>query len=263
MKRQLNEYRCTRNSPYIMHSCPGRNDPTARDGYYIVARSPEEAMEKMAEKFPLDRHGFTADFFKVWPFQGETSTTTALPRFLHRKVDAAKCEVDQRVTDRGMNAYCVIVADEHEPEVSSVFTSREMAIDDAYERAHNHVMSGKWDEEDVRKFLEFRDAEKALSFYNAVELMSEPGCTIYVEEHLLQRGAGGEESDKGKPKRDKAVEELKHAAISYGELTYTYNRGQYQGGDSAFLDELENATSDLQAAAIGYHEACINTGDDE
>lgn len=51
-------YRCTRNGEYT-HNCPGHNDLTARQGYYISALSPAEAHIIMIAKFPNDRHGFT------------------------------------------------------------------------------------------------------------------------------------------------------------------------------------------------------------
>lgn len=54
----LNEYRCTRNSPY-MHECIGKRDLGARQGHYITATSETEAHLKMAEEFPSDSHGFT------------------------------------------------------------------------------------------------------------------------------------------------------------------------------------------------------------
>jgi len=47
-----------------MHNCTGRDNLKARQGYYIRAANEVEAMEKMAEDFPDDRHGFTADRFK-------------------------------------------------------------------------------------------------------------------------------------------------------------------------------------------------------
>ncbi len=55
----MQEYRCTRNAPYT-HDCIGHDDITARQGYYIKANSAEEALEKMAARFPEEvNEGFT------------------------------------------------------------------------------------------------------------------------------------------------------------------------------------------------------------
>ncbi len=55
------EYRCTRNKSYI-GDCPGRNDLTARQGYYIQAESPEGAWKEMATRFPDEvTYGFTVE----------------------------------------------------------------------------------------------------------------------------------------------------------------------------------------------------------
>lgn len=55
----MKEYRCTRNASYS-HDCIGRDDVTARQGYYINANSAEEAWEKMAVRFPEETEaGFT------------------------------------------------------------------------------------------------------------------------------------------------------------------------------------------------------------
>ena len=55
----LKEYRCTRNALYT-HDCLGRDDITARQGYYIKANSEEEAWQKMATRFPEEvEAGFT------------------------------------------------------------------------------------------------------------------------------------------------------------------------------------------------------------
>jgi hypothetical protein len=59
----MNEYRCTRNSPY-MHECFGKNDTGARQGYYIVASSEQEALKVMADEHPADRYGFTCELWK-------------------------------------------------------------------------------------------------------------------------------------------------------------------------------------------------------
>ena len=52
------EYRCTRNRLY--RDDPDPNDLGARLGHYIRANTPEEALKKMAEKFPKEiEEGFT------------------------------------------------------------------------------------------------------------------------------------------------------------------------------------------------------------
>jgi len=48
-----------------MHECIGRDDVRAREGHYIEAPSELEAMQIMAEEFPRDRHGFTAQLWKA------------------------------------------------------------------------------------------------------------------------------------------------------------------------------------------------------
>ncbi|MEL4895946.1 hypothetical protein [Crocosphaera sp. Alani8] len=53
------EYRCTRNASYTS-DCAGRDDLTARQGYYIEAESHEGAWKEMATRFPDDvSYGFT------------------------------------------------------------------------------------------------------------------------------------------------------------------------------------------------------------
>lgn len=55
------EFRCTRNAPYS-HQCLGHDDSSARQGYYIIASSQEEAWEKMASRFPKETdEGFTVE----------------------------------------------------------------------------------------------------------------------------------------------------------------------------------------------------------
>lgn len=55
----VREYRCTRNASYS-HDCIGRDDTTARQGYYIQASSAEEAWQRMAIRFPEETNaGFT------------------------------------------------------------------------------------------------------------------------------------------------------------------------------------------------------------
>lgn len=45
----------------------GKANLSAREGHYIVADSEDAALDRMAEKFPDDRRGFTADWFKYVP----------------------------------------------------------------------------------------------------------------------------------------------------------------------------------------------------
>ncbi len=55
----MTEYRCTRNASYTC-DCRGRDDITARQGYYIHAESEEEAMQIMANRYPDETEaGFT------------------------------------------------------------------------------------------------------------------------------------------------------------------------------------------------------------
>lgn len=55
----MKEYRCTRNASYS-HQCIGRDDLSARQGYYIHADSIEEAWQRMAIRFPEEADaGFT------------------------------------------------------------------------------------------------------------------------------------------------------------------------------------------------------------
>ncbi len=61
----MQEYRCTRNAPYT-HNCIGRDDLTARQGYYIQASSAEEAWERMAIRYPEE----TSVGFTVQDWQG-------------------------------------------------------------------------------------------------------------------------------------------------------------------------------------------------
>ena len=49
----MNEYRCTRNASYTC-DCKGRDDITARQGYYIHAESEEEAWQIMAIRYPQE-----------------------------------------------------------------------------------------------------------------------------------------------------------------------------------------------------------------
>jgi hypothetical protein len=55
----MTEYRCTRNASYTAN-CTGRDDITARQGYYIHAHSEEEAWQIMAIRHPEETTlGFT------------------------------------------------------------------------------------------------------------------------------------------------------------------------------------------------------------
>ncbi len=55
----MTEYRCTRNASYT-GDCKGRDDITARQGYYIHASSEEEAWQQMALRYPNETAaGFT------------------------------------------------------------------------------------------------------------------------------------------------------------------------------------------------------------
>jgi hypothetical protein len=55
----LTEYRCTRNADYT-GNCVGRDDISARQGYYIHAHSQEEAWQIMASRYPQETAaGFT------------------------------------------------------------------------------------------------------------------------------------------------------------------------------------------------------------
>lgn len=59
-----NEYRCTRRSVYSSPDCPGHKDLGARQGYYVVARTPEDALARMREAFPADSDGFDIQVWK-------------------------------------------------------------------------------------------------------------------------------------------------------------------------------------------------------
>lgn len=55
----MTEYRYTRNASYTC-DCTGRDDITARQGYYIHAESEEEAWQIMATRYPKETAaGFT------------------------------------------------------------------------------------------------------------------------------------------------------------------------------------------------------------
>lgn len=67
MSKSKQEFRCTRNSMYQGEGNLGKDNLSAREGHYIVADSEDAALDRMAEKFPDDRRGFTADWFKYVP----------------------------------------------------------------------------------------------------------------------------------------------------------------------------------------------------
>lgn len=71
----MKEYRCTRNASYS-HQCLGRDDLSARQGYYIMASSQEEAWEKMAVRFPEE----TGEGFTVEQWQGGDVTVVEVAR---------------------------------------------------------------------------------------------------------------------------------------------------------------------------------------
>lgn len=61
----MNEYRCTRNQPYLNPNCFGHTDLDARQGYYINAGSEQAAIAFMAQLYPTDDAGFTAQLWKT------------------------------------------------------------------------------------------------------------------------------------------------------------------------------------------------------
>lgn len=64
MKPYHNEYRCTRNWCYAQGTL-GATDTSARQGHYIQAETKEEALARMAEKFPDEKEaGFTAELWR-------------------------------------------------------------------------------------------------------------------------------------------------------------------------------------------------------
>lgn len=59
----MNEYRCTRRTPYGPKT-PGFKNLSARQGYYIRAETEQEALTRMREKFPNDALEFDAQLWK-------------------------------------------------------------------------------------------------------------------------------------------------------------------------------------------------------
>lgn len=70
---ELYEFRCTRNTSYT-HDCLGRDDISARQGYYIKARDADDAIRQMAERFPEDTAGFTATKWQGFDVRVEEAT---------------------------------------------------------------------------------------------------------------------------------------------------------------------------------------------
>lgn len=55
------QYRCTRNALYL-HDCIGKKNLSARQGYYIKAKSEDEAIKIMEQRFPSEAQaGFTVE----------------------------------------------------------------------------------------------------------------------------------------------------------------------------------------------------------
>jgi hypothetical protein len=59
----MNEYRMTRNSQYTNPKCAGHKDLSARDGHYIKATTPDDAVREMRTRYPDDQ-GFTIQLWK-------------------------------------------------------------------------------------------------------------------------------------------------------------------------------------------------------
>lgn len=53
----MNEYRCTRNEPYLNPNCFGHTDLEARQGFYIKADSEQVPLHKWLSYFPMTRLG--------------------------------------------------------------------------------------------------------------------------------------------------------------------------------------------------------------
>ena len=71
----LTEYRCTRNASYTC-DCYGRDDITARQGYYIHAHSEEEAWQIMAARYPDE----TAAGFSVQDWSANSGKSVTILR---------------------------------------------------------------------------------------------------------------------------------------------------------------------------------------
>jgi hypothetical protein len=60
----MNEYRLTRNEPYLNPKCFGHTDLEARQGYYLKAETETNAIAQMSQMFPHDTAGFTVELWK-------------------------------------------------------------------------------------------------------------------------------------------------------------------------------------------------------
>lgn len=60
------EYRITINAMYDNPNCPGYQELEHREGYYVIAYSPQDALEKMRSRYPdFASEGFTVEVWKV------------------------------------------------------------------------------------------------------------------------------------------------------------------------------------------------------
>ena len=60
------EFRMTRRRPYVTCDCPGRKNVRARQGYYIRAKTIEDAQAMMLEHFSDDaQFGFDGELWKL------------------------------------------------------------------------------------------------------------------------------------------------------------------------------------------------------
>lgn len=60
-KKNMREYRCTRNALYA-HDCTGGDDLRERQGHYIWAINEEAAWQEMARRYPEETEaGFTVE----------------------------------------------------------------------------------------------------------------------------------------------------------------------------------------------------------
>ena len=71
----MTEYRCTRNASYTC-DCYGRDDISARQGYYIHAESEEEAWQQMAIRYPEE----TAAGFTIQDWSERSSKSVVILR---------------------------------------------------------------------------------------------------------------------------------------------------------------------------------------
>lgn len=62
----MNEYRVTRRVPYCPNT-PGAKDLASRNGHYILAESEQQALLKMATRFPDDVERMATPFdVQLW-----------------------------------------------------------------------------------------------------------------------------------------------------------------------------------------------------